>query len=169
MSATGLQDVPELASVFPITVRWSDMDAYAHVNNVQYLRLFEEARVYAFKRWFGAERDLIDEGMLVVSQAIDYLRPMGFAYAPARVAVWCSEIGVASFELGYAVAGAEGDDTVYARGRVGLVAYDLADQRPRRLGDEERAALQQVSGQAPGLRSEQKAVRAQARRAGPHT
>lgn len=152
-----LPDVPEVARIYPITVRWSDMDAYAHVNNVQYLRFFEEARVYAFKDWFGADRDLIDEGMLVVSQAIDYLLPMGFAYAPARVAVWCSEVGAASFELGYAVAGPEGDDTVYARGRVTLVAYDLQASRPRRLGEPEREALGAVLAPAPVLRGDKRA------------
>lgn len=151
-----LPDVPDVATVYPITVRWSDMDAYAHVNNVQYLRFFEEARVYAFKDWFGQDRDLIDEGMLVVSQAIDYLRPLEFGYAPARVAVWCSDVGAASFELGYAVGGPEGDDTVHARGRVTLVAYDLEAARPRRLGPEERAALQAVSGAPPQLRGDRR-------------
>ena len=33
-------------------MRWSDMDAYGHVNNVQYLRFFEDARIEAF----GAHR-----------------------------------------------------------------------------------------------------------------
>jgi acyl-CoA thioester hydrolase len=160
MSATAaLPGVPERAGVYPITVRWSDMDAYAHVNNVQYLRLFEEARVYAFKDWFGQDRDLIDEGMLVVSQAIDYLVPMDYAYAPARIAVWCSGTGAASFDLGYAVAGPEGDDTVYARGRVTLVAYDLVQQRPRRLGTAEREALGRASGPAPVLRGDRVARR----------
>lgn len=154
MSAPALPDVPEVARLYPVTVRWSDMDAYAHVNNVQYLRFFEEARVYAFKDWFGAERDLIDEGMLVVSQAIDYLVPMNFAYAPARVAVWCCDVGAASFELGYAVAGPEGDDVVYARGRVTLVAYDLTAARPRRLGEAEREALRGVLGPVPRLRGD---------------
>lgn len=162
---SALPDVPEVADVFPVTVRWSDMDAYAHVNNVQYLRFFEEARVYAFKRWFGADRDLIDEGMLVVSQAIDYLLPMGYAYAPARVAVWCSAVGAASFDLGYAVAGPDGDETVYARGRVSLVAYDLVEQRPRRLGEAERAALGEVFAEAPLLRSEAKVLRAREQKA----
>lgn len=157
MSAAVLPDVPAAAGVYPITVRWSDMDAYAHVNNVQYLRFFEEARVYAFKDWFGQDRDLIDEGMLVVAQAVDYLLPMGYAYAPARVAVWCTGTGAASFDLGYAVAGPEGDDTVYARGRVTLVAYDLAEQRPRRLGEAEREALARASGPAPRLRSDRAA------------
>lgn len=147
-------DVPGCADVFPITVRWSDLDAYGHVNNVQYLRFFEEARVYAFKAWFGQGRDLIDEGMLVASQAIDHLLPMGFGYGPARVAVWCGGVGGASFELGYAVAGAEGDDAVYARGRVHLVAYDLAEQRPRRLGAPEREALARVTAPSPVLRGD---------------
>ncbi len=151
-----LPDVPDTATVYPITVRWSDMDAYAHVNNVQYLRYLEEARVYAFKDWFGQERDLIDEGMLVVSQAIDYLLPLEFTYSPARVAVWCSGIGAASFGLGYAVCGPEEDDTVYARARVTLVAYDLDARRPRRLGPSEQAALQRVSGPAPHLRGDRR-------------
>ncbi|MDO5738936.1 MAG: thioesterase family protein [Ornithinimicrobium sp.] len=158
MSVHPLTNVPDVALVYPITVRWADMDAYAHVNNVNYLRFFEEARVYAFKDWFGQDRDLIDEGMLVVSQAIDYLLPMGFAYAPCRVAVWCSDVGAASFELGYAVAGAQGDDTVYARGRVTLVSYDLQTERPRRLGAAEREALSAVLGTGPRLRSDKRAA-----------
>ena len=36
-----------------VPLRWSDMDAYGHVNNVQYLRLLEEARITAFAQWFG--------------------------------------------------------------------------------------------------------------------
>ncbi|HEY0189416.1 MAG TPA: acyl-CoA thioesterase [Cellulomonas sp.] len=32
----------------PVQLRWSDMDAYAHVNNVEMLRLLEEARIEAF-------------------------------------------------------------------------------------------------------------------------
>lgn len=158
-SPPDLPEVPTCASVYPVTVRWSDMDAYAHVNNVQYLRFFEEARVYAFKDWFGQDRDVIDEGMLVVGQAVDYLVQMDFAYAPARVAVWCTGAAGASFDLGYAVAGPEGDDTVYARGRVTLVAYDLAAKRPRRLGPAEREALARVTGPAPVLRVDRTAAR----------
>ena len=35
-----------------VPLRWSDMDAYGHVNNVQYLRLLEDARVIGFREWF---------------------------------------------------------------------------------------------------------------------
>ena len=32
----------------PIGLRWSDFDAYAHVNNAEMFRLLEEARIQAF-------------------------------------------------------------------------------------------------------------------------
>ena len=32
----------------PVTLRWSDLDAYAHVNNVAMFRLLEDARITAF-------------------------------------------------------------------------------------------------------------------------
>ena len=34
----------------PISLRWSDFDAYAHVNNAEMLRILEEARIQAFWR-----------------------------------------------------------------------------------------------------------------------
>lgn len=37
----------------PIRLRWSDLDAYAHVNNAEMLRLLEEARIQAF--WVNDE------------------------------------------------------------------------------------------------------------------
>jgi acyl-CoA thioester hydrolase len=37
----------------PITLRWSDIDAYAHVNNAAMLRLLEEVRIEAF--WVAGE------------------------------------------------------------------------------------------------------------------
>lgn len=32
----------------PIAVRWSDLDAYEHVNNARMFTLLEEARIAAF-------------------------------------------------------------------------------------------------------------------------
>ena len=38
----------------PIRLRWSDLDAYGHVNNAEMLRLLEEARIQAF--WVDRRR-----------------------------------------------------------------------------------------------------------------
>ncbi|MGC1209270.1 MAG: acyl-CoA thioesterase [Ornithinimicrobium sp.] len=135
-----------------IQIRWSDMDAYGHVNNVEFLRLLEDARVYAFRDWFGQERSLLNEGILVARQEIDYLAPLTFNYEPARIEVWCSRISAASFDVGYAVK-QPGADLIYARAETTLVAYDLAAAKPRRLKDSERETLASVSAPPPDMRS----------------
>lgn len=135
-----------------IQIRWSDMDAYGHVNNVEFLRLLEDARVYAFRDWFGQERSLLNEGILVARQEIDYLAPLSFNYEPARIAVWCSRISGASFDVGYAVT-QPGGDVRFALAETTLVSYDLAARKPRRLKESEREALRAASAEPPAMRS----------------
>lgn len=134
-----------------VAVRWSDMDAYGHVNNVEYLRYLEEARVVAFREWFGQDRSLLDEGVLVARNEIDYLAPMTYAYRPAVIELWCSRISGASFDIGYTV-GLVDAETVYARAESTVVAYDLQQQRPRRLGEHERTVLEGLLGEPVALR-----------------
>lgn len=135
-----------------VAVRWSDMDAYGHVNNVAFVRLLEDARVYALRDWFGHDRDLIEDALLVVRQEIDYLAPLTFDYRPARITMGCSRISGASFDIGYAVGQPERDVT-YAIAEVTLVAYDLQRSTPRRLTETERAQLSSIAAEPAPLRS----------------
>ncbi|USQ79006.1 acyl-CoA thioesterase [Ornithinimicrobium faecis] len=144
--------VPANATTVEVAVRWSDMDAYGHVNNVQYLRYLEEARVYAFHEWFGQERSLLEDGVLVARSEIDYLAPMTFSYEPALVTLWCSAISGASFDISYVV-GQRGSDLTFAKAESTLVTYDLTAQRPRRIAEHERAAMESVAGEPLLLRS----------------
>jgi acyl-CoA thioester hydrolase len=144
--------MPEQRTVVEVPIRWSDMDAYGHVNNVQYLRYLEEARVIAFREWFGQERSLLDEGVLVARSEIDYLAPLTYTYEPALVELWCSRISGASFDIAYVVR-KRGDDVAYAHAESTLVTYDLTQGRPRRLGDREREALTARLGEPVRLRS----------------
>ena len=77
-----------------VALRWSDMDAYAHINNVQFLRLLEDARVIGFRDWFGGrgagQRSLLDEGVLVSRHEIEYRRPLGFRHEPVEIQMWVS-------------------------------------------------------------------------------
>ncbi len=143
--------IPEVAATVEVPVRWSDLDAYGHVNNVQYLRYLEEARVYAFHQWFGQERSLLDDGVLVARSEIDYLAPMNFTYQPALVTLWCSAISGASFDISYVV-GLADSELIFAQAESTLVTYDLREQRPRRLADQERAAIESVLGDRLPLR-----------------
>lgn len=143
--------MPEI-TVVDVPIRWSDMDAYGHVNNVEYLRYLEEARVVAFRQWFGQDRSLLDEGVLVARSEIDYLAPMVFNYRPARIELWCSRISGASFDVAYRV-GQDETDQVFAHAESTLVTYDLTRQRPRRLGETERAVLTGILADPVPLRS----------------
>lgn len=123
------------------------MDAYGHVNNVQFLRLLEDARVVAFAQWFGPDRSLLDEGVVVARHEIEYLAPLDFRPAPISVDIWATRISGASFDLAYEVRDPpEVGMTMYARAETTLVAYDFATVSPRRLRQDERAVLAGVAG-----------------------
>ncbi len=125
-----------------VPLRWSDMDAYGHVNNVQFLRLLEDARVLGFREWFGEAPTMLDEGVVVARHEIEYRAPLSYRYAPIEVDMWVTGISAAGFDLGYAVRDPEAVGTeLYAVAETGLVLFDFAASRPRRLAEAERSAL----------------------------
>jgi len=126
--------------IYQATLRWSDMDAYRHINNVQYLRYLEEARVdmmFTLGQREGAKS--LSEGVVIARHEIDYRRPLVWRSEPVRVETWVTHIGAARFTLAYEV---KDDEQVYARAVSVLVPYSLDEQRPRRLSDDERAYLE---------------------------
>ena len=136
-----------------VPLRWSDMDAYGHVNNVQFLRLLEDARVVGFEEWFGHGRSLLDDGVLVTRHEIEYLAPLAFRHAPVVVEMWCTRVAAAGFDLAYDLRDPEDVGGVhYARASTGVVLYDFDRAAPRRMSPEERAVLDAHRGAAPGFR-----------------
>lgn len=127
--------------VFLCPLRWGDMDSYGHVNNVEFLRYLEQARVdWMFETAREAGVEKFSLGTVVARHEIDYKRPLVYRAEPVRVEIWVTKIGVASFICAYDV---RDDDTVYATAKTTLVPYDLAAQRPRRLAPEEKFYLEQ--------------------------
>ncbi len=86
--------------IYPLRVRWSDLDSYGHVNNVRYYDYVQEARLALLSAALGwpAEHNK-DEVWLVVRQDIDYLRAMDFRPQPYEVATAVSSIGNRSVTL----------------------------------------------------------------------
>jgi acyl-CoA thioester hydrolase len=133
--------------VYDCALRWSDLDAYGHVNNARFLTLYEEARVALM--FVGARaRGLTSfaDGVVIRRHEIDYLRPVDYAMARAaeeraptvRIELWVEDVRAARFTIGYELF----DDGVLAsRARSVLVPFDLERQRPRRLTNEERDFL----------------------------
>jgi acyl-CoA thioester hydrolase len=128
-------------------LRWSDMDAYGHVNNVQFLRLLEDARVVAFAAAGTDEGgSVVETGLLVARSEIEYLEPLVYRTAPVAIDLWLTGLAGASFDLGYEVLDEQGDDglrpRVYARAETTLVLFDRVNERPRRMTPSERDRLE---------------------------
>lgn len=136
----------------PVPLRWADMDAYGHVNNVAMLRLLEEARIAAF--WRHPEADearlwptaVLDAGptasthTLVARSEIEYLLPLGYRRDGVTVEMWVGRLGGASIDVCYEVTGEEdGQRQVYAQAQTTLVLIDAATSRPRRATEAERS------------------------------
>lgn len=125
---------------FPCPLRWCDQDTYGHVNNVQTLRLLEEARVALF---FDQGPSLgvhsFEGSLVVVRHEIDYRRPLLYRPEPIMIDVWVSKLGNSSFTLDYRV---YDDEQVYADARTIGAAYDPRTGAARRLTAEERGFLE---------------------------
>ncbi|NAZ86783.1 acyl-CoA thioesterase [Kineococcus sp. T90] len=121
------------------------MDAYRHVNNVEVLRLLEEARVRAFGvPAADGSAPMLATGMVVARHEVDYLLPLDYRPEPVAVELWTGRVGGASFEVRYEVLapGPEGGgERPHVRASTTCVSYDFAAGRPRRLSDAERARL----------------------------
>jgi acyl-CoA thioester hydrolase len=145
----------------PIKLRWSDLDAYGHVNNAEMLRLLEEARIQAF--WVaddgsdgesldtlaaGASTAIIDGRpgaetlTLIARQEVEYLLPVPYLRDPLDIELWIGRLGGASLEVCYEIftpAGVE-PRKLFTRASTTLVMVDASTERPRRINDRERDA-----------------------------
>ena len=151
----------------PIPLRWGDLDAYGHINNVEMLRLLEEARVRSFWRADDlvgggdpvAGRDMVgggDPGLpptavldltadstiwsLVSRSEIEYLIPMPYSRAPIDVEVWIGRLGGASLDICFELYSPIGVEprVLYARAATEIVTVDAASGRPTRIPAELR-------------------------------
>ena len=123
--------------------RWSDMDAYGHVNHANTVTLLEEARVaLLFDEAARQGADGMARGMVVARLVVDYHSPLVADGKTVRVAMTVREMRHASFTLDYEVhSGPRESDPVAATAETLLVPYDTAGGRPRRLTEHERDFL----------------------------
>jgi acyl-CoA thioester hydrolase len=133
----------------PASLRWGDLDAYGHVNNVTMLRLVEEARIRAFWRAsvdadeipiptalleLDANSELLS---LVARTEIEYLAPMPYTSAPIDVELWIGRLGGASIDICLELFSPPGasERVLYARAATTMVTVDAESGRPKRIPD----------------------------------
>ena len=121
---------------YPLRVRWSDVDAYRHVNNVKYVEYFQEARI---RYLMHMHQDGDAFGHLAVARLdIDYRRPILFRLAAYEVHSWVSHVGRSSFTVAAEV---RDGDQLLASSRAVLVGFDSETQRAAPLTPDQRERL----------------------------
>lgn len=118
-----------------VPLRWGDMDAYGHINNVQVVRVLEEARIQAFGPPGGTGLPGIEPQVplfsdvpfgfqiLVVEHRVRYVAPLEYRNVPVVVTVWISKIGAASMDVDYLLHdGVSGVECVRATTELAFVA-----------------------------------------------
>ena len=134
-----------------IPLRWSDFDAYAHVNNAEMLRLLEEARIQAFWRPDEGVEPVSDIAVLdarpgaemislIARQEIEYLAPIPYMRAPIDIEMWIGRIGGASLEICYELYSPVGvaPRVLFTKAATTLVMVTAATGRPQRIADDLR-------------------------------
>lgn len=105
-----------------ISVRWGDMDAFNHVNNAQYLRYLEEARVQWLAGIPGVS--LTDRiAPVLVASNVNYRRPIEW---PNEIAVelFIEKIGNSSLTMGHRMQSSTDPSALYSDGSVVMVWID---------------------------------------------
>ena len=130
----------------PVELRWSDLDAFNHVNNSRYLTFLEQARVECFEG-IGEAWVTDDAAPVVASATLNFRYPIGY---PAQVFVELSttRVGTSSVVIEHRIVAADG--TLRCDGHVVAVWVDRRDGKPTELPPGVRRALETLLKDGPG-------------------
>ena len=124
----------------PVPLRWSDLDAFNHVNNARYLTFIEQARI----EWFESlEEPWItqDAAPVIASATLHFRRPIEYP-ASIFVELFCERLGNSSVTIGHRIVA--GDGTVHCDGSVVAVWVERRSGKPTPLPDGVRSASQRL-------------------------
>lgn len=124
-------------------VRWSDCDAFGHVNNASYLTYLEQVRI---AYWNAVVPDVPFTGMAIVHVSLDF-RGQAYPGDVLTVRAAITELKRTSFWASYEVLRG---DVVVASGRSAQVFYDYSTQRPAAIPDAFRRRVAEYEGLATG-------------------
>ncbi|WP_205709151.1 thioesterase family protein [Kineococcus siccus] len=140
MSTLADLSLPHAVAV-PIPLRWSDMDAFGHVNNTAFLRFFEDARFTAFPAaGVGTGGQMSTRVLLAARHEVEYRAPLLYGRHQLTIDIWATRLGTSSVDVAYharALHGGRASVAAVARSRMVLV--DVTSGRPQALDEEERA------------------------------
>lgn len=122
-----------------IALRWGDMDAMSHLNNVMYFRLMEEARIQWFAH-FGFSTMPSGEAPILAHAACDFVKAMTYP-AVAVVKQIVTRLGRSSVEMSLVIERKDEPGVAYATGRTVVVWYDYTLGKPMPWPESVRSAI----------------------------
>jgi acyl-CoA thioester hydrolase len=126
-------------------VRFGDLDAMQHMNNVEYLRFFETARIEYITELLPEHRPGRREGFgFIFAECHIAYRAPAFYQDDVRTYVWVSELKRSSVRVEFEMVVAAREETV-AEGWGALVGYDYQAGSAQPLPDGVRQRLQDAS------------------------
>lgn len=134
----------------PVQLRFGDLDAYGHVNNVAIVGILEEARTRVtwsqdahpdmnLSQYFSLTDS--DKYLLVARQQIVYRAMMPYTPQPVIVTMWIGKIGGSSFDFHCEIRSSLADQTLFAQAIISIVLVDAKSQRPMRISSAARTEL----------------------------
>ena len=133
--------------VTTVGLRWTDQDAYRHVNHARVVTLLEEARIELAFTVAGREGlSGLADGLLVARLEVEYVRQISYRPEPLRIAMTVRDVRAASFTIDYVLHdGPDEADPVAVRASSGMALYDLEAGNVRRMDADERAYLRRFT------------------------
>lgn len=139
-------------------MRWGDMDAYGHVNNVEVVRILEEARIGAFgppggTGLPGREPDVpffsslpAETQALVVEHRVKYVTSLEYRNIPAKALVWVSALKVASLSINYELRDPV-TDVLCVKAQTAIAFVSAESARLQRISPEQKAMVAPYVGE----------------------
>ncbi|EON32128.1 MULTISPECIES: acyl-CoA thioesterase [Gordonia] len=136
----------DFAFVAEVGVRWSDMDAFGHINHARMVTLMEEARI-AWLLSAGEDYAPLITSAMIVHVDIRYQAQLRHDDSPLRIGMWIKGFRSVDFTIGYEIRGAGAEPA----GRPACVAstqmavVDIEKHTLRRLTPSEKSYLSAAS------------------------
>lgn len=123
-----------------VATRWSDMDAYGHINNALYLTYLEEARDRALSEILASVPG--ETGYVIVRVEVDYRHELTREDGPVTVATTFTTLGRSSVRTRESIHGADG--TLAIEAVAVLAKFDRETRKSAPWNHAERAAFIRV-------------------------
>ncbi|MGQ0799562.1 MAG: acyl-CoA thioesterase [Pseudomarimonas sp.] len=114
-----------------VEVRWSDMDAFGHVNNARFLSFVEEARI----QWMQSLPEPWDTpaiAPLLAAVEMNFRRPIGWPET-VRIELVTRRVGNSSVTMAHRIVSVSDPECLYADGQSVMVWIDRPSGRPTAL------------------------------------